>query len=68
MEIFRSQTGPDIPPPAFLFEVERDLVVLCILSGMNILLLRRIAIIDHFFDLMFDLFFANRTIIIRRIF
>lgn len=67
MEVFRSETGPDIGSVAVLTCLYVGLLMLGIMPGVELPILRAVAIVDHFFNLMFDLLFGYRAVGGRRV-
>ena len=65
MEVFRSKTGSDASPIGLLSKGYLHLLLLVIISGSKGSFMEVVALIDYFFDLMFDLFFADGAIGVR---
>ena len=62
LEIFRSEAGANIASIALLPSRDVGFLMLGIMPRVELSILRAVAIIDHFFDLMFDLLFGYGTI------
>jgi hypothetical protein len=67
MKVFRGQTGSEVRTVRFFLVGQRQFVVVTLLSYGLRALLRVIAVINHLFDLMFDLFLADRSIGVGRV-
>ena len=65
MEVFGSKTGSDASPIGLLSKGYLHLLLLVIISGSEGSFIEVVALIDYFFDLMFDLFFADGAIGVR---
>ena len=68
MEVLGGEAGPGVASSRLLSEMEGDILVLGVVAGGDISLLRLVGVVYNFFDLMFDLFFADGAVIVGRVF
>jgi hypothetical protein len=65
MEVFRSKASSGASPIALLSEGYKHLLLLVVISGGKGSFMEVVALIDYFFNLVFDLFFADGAIGVR---
>lgn len=62
MKIFGRQTGSDVGAVGLFSVGHGYFLIFCIVSGCEWSILWMVAVVDNFFDLMFDLFLADGAV------